>query len=104
MVMVSPNPVMVGELEIEDAVASRLSELEIEDTISGRLSELETAPTAADPPDEFAGFVANPAAFRRGGAATQAVRGHQGRGLLQRMADAEVNRFWRAEIAVRETE
>jgi hypothetical protein len=91
MVMVSPDPVMIDELETANTVASRLS-------------ELETTPAVTDPLDEFAGFVANPAAFRRGGAATQAVRGHQGRGLLQRMADAEVNRFWRAEIAVRETE
>jgi hypothetical protein len=91
MAMVSPDPVMIDELETSHTGASQLR-------------ELQTVSPVADPLDEFAGFVANPAAFRRGGAATQAVRGHQGRGLLQRMADAEVNRFWRAEIAVRETE
>jgi hypothetical protein len=104
MIMASHNPVMVGELEATHTIAGRLRELETEDSLVSRLNELETEDTIASPPDEFAGFVANPAAYQRGGAATQAVRGHQGRGLLQRMADAEVNRFWRAEIAVRESE
>jgi len=51
--------------------------------------------------DEFAGFLANPAALKRGGAAVQAARGQQRQGLLERMAQAEVNRLLRAEIAAR---
>jgi hypothetical protein len=46
--------------------------------------------------------VANPAALKRGGAAVQAVRNQKCRGLLRWMAEAEVNRFWRAELAARE--
>ena len=53
--------------------------------------------------DEFAGFLANPAALTRGGPATQVARRQTLRGLLDRMAQAEVNRFWRVEIAIRET-
>jgi len=53
--------------------------------------------------DEFAGFLANPNARRRGGKATRAVRGRQRRGLLERLAQMEINRRWRAEIARRET-
>jgi len=50
--------------------------------------------------DEFVGFLANPAALKRGGAATQAARNQKMRGtLLDRMAQLEINRFWRAEIA-----
>ena len=48
---------------------------------------------------EFAGFLANPAALRRGGVATQAVRNQRRGPLLDRMAQSEINRFWRAEIA-----
>jgi hypothetical protein len=49
--------------------------------------------------EEFAGFLANPAALKRGGAAIQAARGQQRRGLLERLAQAEANRLLRAEIA-----
>ncbi len=49
--------------------------------------------------DEFAGFLANPAALKRGGVATQAVRNRRWGTLLDRMAQLETNRFWRAEIA-----
>ena len=52
--------------------------------------------------DEFAGFLANPAALTRGGVATQVARRQTLQGLLDRMAQAEVNRFWRVEIAARE--
>lgn len=53
--------------------------------------------------DEFVGFLANPAALKRGGAATQAARKQQMRGtLLDRMAQLEINRFWRAEITKEE--
>jgi hypothetical protein len=51
--------------------------------------------------DEFAGFIANPRALRRGGAAVSAARSQKRRGLLERMAQAEVNRHWRAEIAAK---
>ncbi len=51
--------------------------------------------------DESAGFVANPRALRRGGAAVSAARSQKRRGLLERMAQAEVNRHWRAEIAAK---
>ena len=54
---------------------------------------------ASDTSDEFAGFLANPGAQDRGGKATQAARGHQRRGLLKRLAQAEVNRRLRAEVA-----
>ena len=50
---------------------------------------------------EFAGFLANPRALRRGGPATQAGRCQKRRGLLYRMAQIEVNRLLRAEIEVR---
>jgi hypothetical protein len=36
--------------------------------------------------EEFAGFLANPAALKRGGAAIRAARGRQRRGLLERLA------------------
>ena len=49
--------------------------------------------------DRFAGFLANCAAQRRGGTAVLAARGQKRQGLLERMAQAEVNRFLRAEIA-----
>lgn len=61
--------------------------------------------------DEFAGFLANPDARQRGGAAVQALRcggstvqttrNRHRWGLLKRLAHAEINRFWRVEIAVR---
>jgi len=47
---------------------------------------------------EFAGFVANPNALKRGGKATRAARRRKQRGLLERLAQAEASRFWRAEI------
>lgn len=54
--------------------------------------------------DGFAGFLANPQALQRGGPALQALRrggaAVQG-GLLERLAQAETNRFWRAEIAAK---
>jgi hypothetical protein len=50
---------------------------------------------------EFAGFIANPRALRRGGAAVSAARSQKRRGLLERIAQAEVNRYWRAEIRLR---
>jgi len=50
---------------------------------------------------EFAGFLANPRALKRGGPATQAGRCQKRRGLLYRMAQIEVNRLLRAEIEVR---
>ena len=52
--------------------------------------------------DEFAGFLANPAALKRAGVAIQAARGQQRRGLLERLAQAEANRLLRAEIAARD--
>ncbi|MEJ2556772.1 MAG: hypothetical protein P8186_11205 [Anaerolineae bacterium] len=51
---------------------------------------------------EFTGFLANPSALKRGGVAIQAARGQLLRGLLERMAGVEVNRFLRAEIRDRE--
>jgi hypothetical protein len=51
--------------------------------------------------DEFGGFLANPQARKRGSRATRALRGHQTRGLLERMAQAEVNRRLRVELARR---
>jgi hypothetical protein len=51
--------------------------------------------------DEFAGFLANPAALERGGIAIQAARGQHRGGLLDRLAQAEANRLLRAEIAAR---
>jgi hypothetical protein len=51
--------------------------------------------------DEFAGFIANPRALRRGGAAVSAARSQKRRGLVERMAQAEVNRHLRAEIAAK---
>ncbi len=50
---------------------------------------------------EFAGFIANPSALRRGGAAVSAARSQKRRGLLERIAQAEVNRYWREEIAAK---
>ena len=50
---------------------------------------------------EFTGFIANPRALRRGGAAILAARSQKQRGLLERMAQAEVNRHLRAEIAAK---
>jgi hypothetical protein len=50
---------------------------------------------------EFAGFIANPRALRRGGAAVSMARCQKRRGLLERIAQAEVNRYWRAEIAAK---
>ncbi len=55
-------------------------------------------------PDEFAGFVANPTALKRGGVAVQAARDQKRRGLLRWMAEMEVNRFWRSELVAREGE
>jgi hypothetical protein len=49
--------------------------------------------------DEFDGFLANPAALKRGGVATQAARNQKWGTLLDRMAQSEINHFWRAEIA-----
>ena len=54
-----------------------------------------------DKTDEFKDFLANPAAKKRGGRATHAARSQQRRGLLERIAQAEVNRYLRAEIARR---
>ena len=51
--------------------------------------------------DEFAGFLANPAALKRGGTVIQAARGQKRRGLLDRLAQAEANRFLRAEMVAR---
>lgn len=51
--------------------------------------------------DEFAGFIANPSALRRAGAAVSAARSQKRRGLLERIAQAEVNRYWRAKIRLR---
>jgi len=51
--------------------------------------------------DEFGEFLANPAAQQRGGEAVLAARGRKCQGLLEKMAQAEVNRFLRAEIAVK---
>jgi len=53
---------------------------------------------ASDTSSEFAGFLANPGAQDRGGKATQTARGQQRRGLLERVAQAEVNRRLRAEV------
>ena len=53
--------------------------------------------------DEFAGFLANPAALKRGGSVIQAARGQKLRGLLERLAQVETNRLLRAEIAARDT-
>jgi hypothetical protein len=50
------------------------------------------------------GFASNPQALQRGGFALRAVRGRQTRGLLERLAQAECNRFWQAEIAAKERE
>lgn len=47
---------------------------------------------------QFAGFLANPAALERGGRTVQAGRGQQRRGLLERLAQTEVNRALRREI------
>ena len=52
---------------------------------------------------EFAGFLANPAALKRGGIVIQAARGQKLRGLLERLAQVEANRLLRAEIAARDT-
>jgi len=49
--------------------------------------------------DEFGGFVANPSAQQRGGAVVLAARGKKCQGLLEKMAQAEVNRLLRVEIA-----
>jgi hypothetical protein len=68
--------------------------------VSERASDTRDACLAI--PDKFGGFVANPAALKRGGAAVQAVRNQKCRGLLRWMAEAEVNRFWRHELAARE--
>lgn len=67
---------------------------------SGRESDAENSYQSII--DEFAGFLVNPAALTRGGAATKAIRNQRRGALLDRMAQLEVNRFWRAEIAARE--
>ena len=59
--------------------------------------------TAPSTLDEFAGFLANPAALKRGGFVIQAARGQELRGLLERLAQVEANRLLRAEIAARDT-
>jgi len=51
---------------------------------------------------EFVGFLANPDAGHRGGMAVQASRAKLRRGLVEKMAQAEVNRFLRTEIAGRD--
>jgi hypothetical protein len=51
------------------------------------------------PADEFTGFVANPSAQGRGGTTVRAARGQKRQGLLEKMAQAEVNQFLRVEIA-----
>jgi len=48
--------------------------------------------------DEFSGFLANPAAGRRGGVAVRTARRKMRQGLLERMAQAEVNRFLQSEV------
>jgi len=67
--------------------------------------------TKKDQEDEFAGFVANPQALQRGGRAVRALWRHGSAvgitrliprwELLERMAQVEVNRFLRAEIAAK---
>jgi hypothetical protein len=49
--------------------------------------------------DEFVGFLANPDAGQRGGMAIRASRPKARRGLMEKTAQAEANRFLRAEIA-----
>lgn len=49
--------------------------------------------------DEFAEFVANPEAQVRGGVVVLAARREKQSGLLEKMAQAEINRLLRAEIA-----
>jgi hypothetical protein len=50
---------------------------------------------------DFSDFVANPRALKRGGAAVQASRSRKRRGLLERLAQAEINQTWRAEITAK---
>jgi hypothetical protein len=50
------------------------------------------------PADEFTGFVANPSAQQRGGTTVRAARGQKCQGLLEKMAQVEVNRYLRVEI------
>jgi uncharacterized protein YgbK (DUF1537 family) len=52
--------------------------------------------------DELVRFVANPQALSRGGFAIQAARSGQTQGLWERLAQAEVNRYLRAETAAKE--
>lgn len=51
------------------------------------------------PADEFTGFVANPSAQQRGGTTVRAARGLKRQGLLEKMAQVEVNRYLRVEVA-----
>jgi hypothetical protein len=51
--------------------------------------------------DEFVGFLANPDASHRGGMAVRASRAKLRRGLVEKMAQVEVNRFFRSEITGR---
>ena len=51
---------------------------------------------------EFVGFLANPDASHRGGMVVQASRAKLRCGLVEKMAQAEVNRFLRTEIAGRD--
>ena len=51
--------------------------------------------------DEFIGFLANRSALERGGAIVLATRRQKRRGLLERMAQVEVNGFLRVGIAGR---
>jgi hypothetical protein len=53
---------------------------------------------ASNTSSEFIDFLVNPAAHKRGGGAVQAVRGQQRRGLMERMAQAEVNHHLRDEV------
>jgi len=50
---------------------------------------------------EVVGFLANPDASHRGGIAVRASRSRLRRGPMEKMAQAEANRFLRAEIADR---
>lgn len=68
-------------------------------SIQGKARQSNAGNTHRSTPEEFAGFLANPAALKRGGTAIQAARGQQRRGLLERLAQAEANRLLRAEIA-----
>jgi len=58
--------------------------------------------TKSSTANEFVGFLANPAALKRGGRAVRMARGRQRRGLLERLAQAEANRALRREVTRRQ--